>query len=260
MHRATTVGDADYSRIAAAYDTYRRPDSRLAARIEAALGSARSVLNVGAGAGAYEPAARAVTAVEPSAVMRARRPKSLGPAVDAVAEELPFEDRSFDAAMAIFSVHQWRDLQRGLSEMRRVARGPVLILTCDPTQVQDFWLGDYCPEVLAVEARRYPGMAQLERALGPLRIEAPPIALDCTDGFQEAYYGRPEMFLDPEARDACSAWSFVEPSVIARFETRLAMDLASGAWDARFGPLRRLQAYVGALRLVTASGVTHPAA
>jgi SAM-dependent methyltransferase len=254
MDRAKPAGDADYSAIAAAYERYRRADPRIAGRIAAALGDARSVLNVGAGAGAYEPGDRSVTAVEPSAAMRARRGPTAAAVIDAVAENLPFADQSFDAAMAVFSIHQWRNLRRGLEELRRVTRGPIVILTCDPARVGDFWLADYCPEVLAVEARRYPAMEVIAAALGELTVAAVPIAADCTDGFQEAYFRRPEMFLDAAARDACSAWSFVPPSVITRFETRLAADMKSGAWAAKYGSVLRQDSYVGALRLVTARG------
>jgi len=147
-----SAGDVDYGAIGRGYSSYRLPDSRIQAHIERALGPAQTVLNVGAGAGSYEPTDRSVTAVEPSAAMRAQRPPHLSPAIDAVAEHLPFADQQFDASMATFTVHQWADLARGLAEMRRVTRGPVVILTCDPTLVQHFWLNDYAPEVLAAEA------------------------------------------------------------------------------------------------------------
>jgi SAM-dependent methyltransferase len=250
-HADGSAGDADYGRIGAVYTDYRRPDPRILALIEQALGAAQTVLNVGAGAGGYEPRTRQVTAVEPSATMRARRPADLRPAIDAVAQALPFADRSFDAAMATFSVHQWPDLDRGLAELRRVARGPVVILTCDPLLVEQFWLADYAPEVLAVEARRYPALDRIAGALGGASlIEPAPIPFDCTDGFQEAYYGRPEMFLDRGARLACSAWSFLGPEVEARLEERLGADLDSGAWDAAHEGLRRQATFDGSLRLV----------
>src|SRR4029453_19002252 len=161
-------------------------------RIMRALGSAGTVLNVGAGTGSYEPRDRDVTAVEPSASMRAQRPPYLSVALDAVAEHLPFPDRRFDASMATFTVHQWADLERGLAELRRVTTGPVIILTCDPTLVQRFWLNDYAPQVLAAEARRYPSLERIRAHLGGAVQElSVPIPLDCRDGFNEAYYGRP---------------------------------------------------------------------
>ena len=198
--RLTPAGDFDYERAGAGYARLRRTDPRLAAHVHAALGDARTVLNVGAGAGSYEPEDRYVVAVEPSAAMRAQRPAGR-PAVDAVAEALPFDDDSFDAAMAMITVHQWSDLERGLTELSRVARGPVVILTFDPDAMLDFWLADYVPEVFEAERPRMPTLS----ALGG-EASAVPIPLDCVDGFIEAYYGRPEAFLDPEIRAAQSAW------------------------------------------------------
>lgn len=246
-----SAGDADYGDIGSSYSRYRRPDPRIAAVITAALGDARTVLNVGAGAGSYEPADREVTAVEPSAAMRAQRPAALPPALDATAEQLPFADDSFDASMATFSVHQWRDPAAGLRELRRVTRGPVVILTCDPSRVEQFWLREYAPEVLAVEAQRYPSLDALADGLGgTVTSRAVAIPQACTDGFTEAYYGRPERLLDAEAQLACSAWSLVEPAVIARFTQQLTVDLLEGSWDARHGELRTLPQYEGSLVLV----------
>ena len=245
--------DADHGTIGRAYSRCRRPDPRLAAVIAQALGDARTVLNVGAGTGSYEPTDREVTAVEPSAAMRAQRPAHLVPAVDATAEQLPFPDDSFDAAMTTFGVHRWQDLPAGLSELRRVAHGPVVVLTCDPTRVEEFWLREYAPEVLAVEARRYPGLDALADGLGGrVSISTVLIPQGCTDGFTEAYYGRPEHLLDLEAQLACSAWSLVEPAVTDRFTRELARDLLDGTWDARHGALRTLPAYEGSLVMLVA--------
>ncbi|MEV7618350.1 class I SAM-dependent methyltransferase [Streptomyces sp. NPDC089799] len=249
-----SAGDVDYGAIGAGYSSYRRPDARIARVISKALGAAQTVLNVGAGTGSYENAARTVTAVEPSQAMRDQRPDRLARAIDAVAEDLPFEDGAFDAAMTLFSVHQWSDVRTGLREMRRVTRGPVVILTCDPALVRDFWLYRYAPEVLDTEARRYPSVEELAAALGGSgSVRSVPIPLDCTDGFNEAYYGRPERLLEPEARQACSAWSFVDDSVRGRFAENLRHDLRTGAWDAEFGHLRRRPAYEGSLVLVRAT-------
>jgi SAM-dependent methyltransferase len=246
-----SAGDADYGAIGTSYARFRRPDPRIAARIGQVLGAARTVLNVGAGAGSYEPADRQVTAVEPSASMRAQRPAGLAAAVDAVAENLPFPDGCFDAAMTTFSVHQWGDLRAGLSEVRRVTRGPVVILTGDPRRLRRFWLAEYAPEVIDTEARRYPAVEALAEGLGgPVTTTVVPVPLDCTDGFNEAYYGRPEALLDPEARLACSAWSFVGAAVHDRFTRDLGRDLADGTWDARHGHLRTLPAFDGSLILV----------
>ncbi|MER8039447.1 class I SAM-dependent methyltransferase [Streptomyces hydrogenans] len=239
--------------VGSGYSARRRPDGRIARFVARALGDGRSVLNVGAGAGSYENIGGPVTAVEPSASMRAQRPDGLARAVDAVAEDLPFADGAFDAAMTLFSVHQWSDVRAGLREMRRVTSGPVVVLTCDPALVRDFWLYAYAPAVLDTEARRYPPVDEIAAALGgAVSVEAVPIPLDCTDGFDEAYYGRPEMLLDPAARQACSAWSFVDDGAREHFDRALRDDLASGAWDARFGHLRSQPAYEGSLVVVRA--------
>jgi SAM-dependent methyltransferase len=236
------------------YREYRVPDPRIAAIVHNALGDARSVLNIGAGTGSYEPTDREVTAVEPSATMRERRPSRLPAAIEACAEQLPFPDRSFDATMGTFTVHQWADLSRGLAEVRRVTRGPVVFLTCDPELLRTYWLHEYSPEVIEVESSRYPKMSELGIGLGgSTTVKAVPIPLDCTDGFNDAYYGRPEMLLERAARLACSAWSFVEPAAVARFESHLARDLADGTWDIRHGHLRRQEYLTGSLVLVVSS-------
>lgn len=249
-----SAGDADYGTIGGAYAAYRRPEPRIGALIARALGAARTVVNVGAGAGSYESAAFDVTPVEPSAAMRAQRPAHLPPAVDGVAEALPFPDDSFDAAMTTFSIHQWSDPAAGLREMRRVARGPVAVLTCDPDLVRDFWLYEYAPLVLDTEARRYPPVGAITAALGGSVEVAPvPIPADCVDGFNEAYYARPEMLLDPAARQSCSAWSFVAPDVAAAYTEHLRRDLADGTWDARHGHLRGQPELTGSLVLIRAA-------
>lgn len=253
--RATdgSAGDADYGTIGSGYASFRQPEPRIQTLIDHALAGAQTVVNVGAGAGSYESARFEVTAVEPSASMRAQRPAHLPPAVDAVAESLPFADGAFDAAMTTFSVHQWSDLKAGLREMRRVARGPVIVLTCDPDLVRDFWLYEYAPLVLDTEARRYPAIGDIAEALGGnVQVIPVPIPVDCTDGFNEAYYGRPEQLLDPAARQACSAWSFVDEETAARYTGHLRRDVESGAWDARHGHLRRQPFLNGSLVLVRA--------
>jgi SAM-dependent methyltransferase len=186
--------------------------------------------------------------------MRAQRPRNLAAAIDAVAENLPFADDEFEASMATFTIHQWTDLERGLREMRRVTRGTIILLTCDPQLVQRFWLNDYAPDVLATEARRYPSMTRIREALGE-RIQeiGIPIPLDCKDGFNEAYYGRPERLLDDDARLACSAWSLVSAEVCDRYVDHLRRDLRTGAWDSQFRHLRGTPFYDGALRLIVAT-------
>ncbi|MEU1328382.1 class I SAM-dependent methyltransferase [Streptomyces sp. NPDC005865] len=253
---ARTVGDAGagHGPAGPGSGARRRPDERIAHVIAQALGDARSVLNVGAGTGSYENAAHTITAVEPSPAMRARRPARLATAIDAVAEDLPFADGQFDAAMTLFSVHQWADVEAGLREMRRVTRGPVAVLTCDPARVRDFWLYEYAPDVLETEARHHPPLDRLTAALGgDVTVQPVPIPLDCTDDFNEAYYGRPELLLDPAARRACSAWSFIDDRARQDFDTSLRRALGSGAWDEAFGHLRGRAAYEGSLVLLCAT-------
>lgn len=246
-----SAGDVNYGLIGVGYERFRQPDPRIASAIHAKLAGAASVLNVGAGAGSYEPHDLKVTAVEPSATMRAQRSPSLSIAIDARAEALPFDDNTFDAAMALVTVHQWSDLRLGLRELRRVTKGQVLVMTSDPDALKRFWLRRYAPEVISVEADRMPPLARILEGLGGTgQIVEIPIPFDCRDGFNEAYYGRPECLLEPAARLACSSWSFIDATTTARFEAVLGADLASGAWDAEWGTLRNAPEYYGSLRLI----------
>jgi hypothetical protein len=249
----STAGDVDYARYGTGYAGRRRTDPRIAARVLAALGDARTVVNVGAGAGSYEPAAAAVVAVEPSVAMIDQRSADSAPVVRAVAGALPFPTSSFDAAMATVTVHQWPDPVAGLAELRRVATGPVVILTFDPDALDRLWLAAYAPDLYRAESARYPPMDVIVSALGgEVTVETVPVPFDCQDGFTEAYFGRPEAFLDPAVRRSQSAWSFVDPEVEAGYADQLRADLDSGVWDARYGALRHQRAFDGSLRLVVA--------
>jgi hypothetical protein len=251
--RQAPAGDFDYEAHGAGYIVRRQPDPRIAAIVHAALGDARTVINVGAGAGSYEPADRHVVAVEPSAAMRAQRPPHLAPALDATAERLPFDDNSFDAAMAMITIHQWSDVDGGLRELRRVSRGPVAILTFDAEALPDLWLNEYVPEVIATERARFPTIDHVATVLGgEIEVIAVPIPIDCTDGFGEAYYARPEAFLEPDVRAAQSGWVLTDPDAITRGITKLADDLTSGRWDERHGHLCSQPERVGAVRLIVA--------
>lgn len=248
-----SAGDADYGSIGRGYASIRQPDPRIEAIVWEALGDASSVLNVGAGAGSYEPRDRDVTAVEPSASMRAERPADRVRAIDATSEALPFDDDSFDAAMASVTIHQWPQLEKGLAEMRRVSRGPVVILTFSPQVPEPWWQPVYVPELFEVEARRMPELDRVAAALGgSVDVRVVPIPADCIDGFGQAFFARPERTLEPEVRRAMSAWSFLPPEVVARYEKELGDDLASGAWDERWGHFRTLPEFDGGLRLVVA--------
>jgi SAM-dependent methyltransferase len=243
----------DYDRCAPAYTLGRRADPRIAARVHTALGGSRTVLNVGAGTGSYEPEDRHVLAIEPSAGMRARRPAHLTPAIDACAEALPLDDDTVAAAMALITLHHWADPAAGLRELRRVARGPVVVLTFDIDVLAGYWMiNDYLPEALADDRRRFPTIDAITSILGGAHVEPVPIPADCLDGFFEAYYARPEAYLDPTLRAAQSVWPRLPEGVERRALAALAADLASGVWDTRHGHLRAQPTYEGGLRLIVA--------
>jgi len=238
-----------YDTIGAAYTVTRRTEPRIAAQVWAALGDARTVLNVGAGTGSYEPPGRDVTAVEPSAVMRSQRPAGAAPCVAAIAESLPFEDQSFDAAMAFATVHHWQDPIAGLREMRRVARR-VVVFTCDTTDRswrRRFWLTrDYLSEVAASRVGLATKLARAIRA----RMEPVLIPWDCADGFFEAYWRRPEAYLDESVRRGISVWASVGPDAEQRAVHSLRADLDSGRWAERARDLLDLDAAVLGARLL----------
>jgi SAM-dependent methyltransferase len=246
------VSEYDASR--AAYTATRRADPRIAAAIERALGDARTVLNVGAGAGSYESPEREVTAVEPSPTMRAQRPADAPEAVDARAEELPFDNDSFEAATAILTVHHWADPARGLRELRRVARGRVVVLTFDPHEVDSFWLvRDYLPEIGAIDRARIPTIPAVVEGLGgEADIERVPIPHDCRDGFLGAFWRRPERYLEPAARPGISSFGELDRDVLERALERLRNDVDSGAWRRRYGGLLSREELDIGYRLVVA--------
>ena len=236
-----------YDRIGLNYSDLRRPDPRIAVAIDAALGGARTVLNVGAGAGSYEPSGRAVTALEPSIEMIRQRKVPAAAIVQGRAEDLPFADLSFVSAMAVLTVHHWADQARGLEEMRRVTQGPVVLLTFDPA-FRGFWLADYFPGLVTLDEAQMPAMSDYERPLGPIAISPVPIPHDCTDGFLAAYWRRPAAYLDPRVRAAMSSfWALGDVSgALARLES----DLESGVWADRYGGLLALESLDCGYRLV----------
>jgi SAM-dependent methyltransferase len=242
-----------YDQIGLGYSDIRRPDPRLAAPITAALGDARTVLNVGAGTGSYEPSDRQVVAVEPSAEMIAQRSPSSAPVVRAEAESLPFQADSFDAALAILTIHHWKDVSTGLAELRRVARDRVVLLTVDPEVLLELWLNrDYWPEMSELESGRMPSMSELEADLPAPTSMSVPVPRDCSDGFASAYWGRPEAILDPAVRQASSNWHGISAEATERGLRQFQKDLESGEWDRRYGHLRTQDSLDVGLRLVVA--------
>jgi SAM-dependent methyltransferase len=232
---------ATYDTIGRTYTRTRRPDPRIASRIARAIGDSSRVVNVGAGAGGYEPTDRFVVGVDPSVTMLAQRPGGAGPAVRGVAEQLPFDDGAFGAAMATLTLHHWSDVERGLSELRRVAPRQV-VLFFDPAWTPRYWLvADYQPDLDQIASERNAPDAQRIGAVLDVRaVEPVPVPADCTDGFGGAYWNRPELYLDPDAQAGIS--SFARLPALARDDLtrRLRADLESGAWDARHGHLRDL--------------------
>jgi SAM-dependent methyltransferase len=254
------VSDAVYDRIGRGYSSARRADPRIAARIERALGDAQTVLNVGAGAGSYEPSGRQVTAVEPSAEMIAQRPPGSAPVIQASAEELPFEDNSFDVAMAIFSDHHWGDRAAGLREIARVARR-VVLLNADPSLAELFWLTrDYLPGFLKLIPDPYRRLGYWEQELRDLlgEVEAQPVPVphDCRDGFYQAYWRCPSIYLDPEVRNTISVFHALPSQEIATAVERLRSDLEHGFWRDRHGCLCDETELDVGLRLVVADAAT----
>jgi SAM-dependent methyltransferase len=244
----------NYEKHGQKYAGYRRTDPRIAKYVYAALGSAKTVLNVGAGAGSYEPEDRYVVAVEPSSVMRSQRQTAQKvPAIIGTADSLPFDDQSFDASMAIVTVHHWPDMRKGLRELRRVTRGQVVVMTFDPDALDNFWNAQYFPELIEVEKLRYPTVDFITKALGgKCDVQPIPVPFDCVDGFQEAYYGRPEAFLEKEVRLSQSAWGFLSEGVEDKLVQALSDDLQSGAWDQKYGEFRTKANFTCALRLIIA--------
>jgi len=223
-----------YDSIGRGYRRRRRPDPRIAAAIDGALEGAATVVNVGAGAGAYEPSDRTVLAIEPSLTMVRQRPAGAAPVVRASAAALPVHDGAFDAALAILTLHHWPDQPAGLRELRRVARDRVVILTWDPAGPA-FWLADYLPEILSIDTRIFPSLDTLRGHLGRAAVRDVPIPHDCHDGFLGAYWRRPAAYLDPAVRSAISTFARLPVDAVDAGLGRLAADLQSGEWRRRHG-------------------------
>jgi SAM-dependent methyltransferase len=230
-----------YDRIGRSYARARRTEPRIQARIDAVLGDARRVVNVGAGTGSYEPADRKLVAVEPSPTMIGQRAPGAAPVVQAYAEALPFPDATFDAALAVFTVHHWHDPERGLRELARVARRQVFV-SFDADFDDKFWLvTDYFPEINALDtADDSHSSAGIAGVLNVQHVEPLPVPADCVDGFAACYWNRPEAYIDPGVQAGISCLAMLDPGVRERGTARLHADLASGAWDARHGHLRTL--------------------
>jgi SAM-dependent methyltransferase len=241
-----------YDVLGRTYSATRQQDPRVAAQLWAALGEARSVLNVGAGTGSYEPSDRMVVAVEPSQEMIGQRRQRTRRVVRGVAEHLPFADAAFDASLAVFTVHHWTDREAGLRELRRVSRRQV-VLYFEPLVVHQFWAVDYFEEARELPSEQNAPTEEMLRALLPVReVQTLLVPRDCRDGFGAAFWARPEAYLDPAVQAGTSWLALLPAAVLQRGSDRLRRDLASGAWDARHGHLRSRDRYDAGYRLVVA--------
>lgn len=243
-----------YDRIGRGYRTTRRPDPRIAAQVATALSGMTSVVNVGAGAGSYEPA-ETLVAVEPSSTMIEQRPSSSAACVRGVAEELPLRDGSVDAALAVLTVHHWTDVEAGIAELRRVARKRIVILTWDQPVFREFWLvREYLPAAAAVSGGHAVPVGRLVELLSGARVEPVPVPHDCTDGFGAAYWRRPEAYLDRRVRGGISMLAQADPGTLVDGLAALATDLDSGAWHERHRELSTLDRLDAGYRLIVSSG------
>ena len=240
---------AKYDIIGNNYAELRKPDHRIAGIIELALGSAQTVLNVGAGTGSYEPADRSLIAVEPSREMIRKRSPATAAAIQASADNLPFDDKSFDASMAILTIHHWPDKEAGLREMRRVTRGRIVLLTHDPAHRP--WLTDYLPELAALDEKQMPTISDYERWLGFAQITPVMVPHDCSDGFLYAYWRRPAAYLDAHVRSGSSSFWAIGNAAEAGLQD-LRRDLETGEWERRYAKLLDLDEYDAGYRLVIA--------
>ena len=238
-----------YDTIGKGYKGMRTPDPRIAAAIHGALGAAKTVLNVGAGTGSYEPTDRTVTALEPSTEMIQQRPTDAAEVVQGFVENIPFEADQYDAVMAVLTVHHWSDFEAGIKELQRVAKKRIVILTFDPAAPY-FWLADYLPEIIELDQPIMPPIAKFADLLGDISVLPVPIPHDCTDGFLGAYWRRPHAYLDPNARAAISTFAKLDkaPKALAQLEA----DLNSGAWEQKYGHMKSLNELDIGYRLVVA--------
>jgi len=242
-----------YDRIGVGYRAIRRTDPVLASRIWAALGGARTVLNVGAGAGSYEPLDRWVLAVEPSSVMIAQRPPDAAPVIQAPVEKLTLADQTVDAAMAILTLQHWESVEAGLRELVRVVRDRIVLVTMDVGILSELWIvRDYLPELLGQHAR-FPTIDRLRDLLPNAQVEVLPVRRECEDGFMAAFWARPHAYLDPRVRAATSPWHELPGTVVEHALVQLREHLDSGEWQRRHGHLLARAEFDVGLRLITAS-------
>ena len=248
----TNLPQPAYDTIGRGYQSIRQPDARLAGKIVAALGDSRTVVNVGAGAGSYEPADRWVLAVEPSSVMIAQRPPAAAPVLQTSVEDMPLADGAVDAAMAILTLHHWRDVEAGLRQLTRVARQRIVIVTMDVPTLAKLWIiEDYLPEFVGQHTSRFPPIDWLCERLPNSTSEVLAVPCDCTDRFLSALWARPHALLDPAIRAGTSPWHDLPAATVAKALARLRDDLHKGAWHERYGHLLEQAELDVGLRIIT---------
>jgi SAM-dependent methyltransferase len=245
----------DYDQFGKNYSEIRQEDPSIAQLVYGELADCHTILNVGAGAGSYEPKDKYVLALEPSAEMRKQRnTKGKMPAIIGISDAIPFDNDSFDASMSILSIHHWGNLEKGLSELKRVSKRKILIMTFDPEKLGNSWIAKYFPEIIDVERKRYPNISQLVDFFQcEEKIISVPLPFDCKDGFTEAYYGRPEAFLNKKVREAQSDWGFINEDVEEKIVKKLRDDILSGLWDRLYGEHRHMKEFESALRILVFS-------
>jgi SAM-dependent methyltransferase len=246
-----------YDDIGQNYAGQRQPDHRIAAAIGKTLTGCESVLNVGAGSGSYEPRLPTVVAVEPSRTMIEQRPVDAAPVIQARAEALPFRDASFDAVLAILTVHHWSDQAKGLAECWRVARSRLVLLTMDFEACAKFWLFEYFPELFRIDRNIFPPISRYAEAFDVVEMVPVPIPADCRDGFLGAYWQRPRAYLNPAVRKSISTFSKI--SDVGPQLQMLTTDIDTGVWEQRHGTLRKLEFLDLGYRLVIARKPTSQA-
>lgn len=228
------MASADYDQVGKHYSVFRHPDRRIARLIHEPLLQAKTLINIGAGTGSYEPEGKTITAVDPSATMLNQRPNNPDvTAIQAYAEHLPFEDNAFDGAMAILTLHHWQDWKKGLMEAKRVTRGKVVLLTWFGMP-DGFWLYEYFSELAHIDKGLFPGPEDIASVLGKIDILDVPIPRDCTDGFLCAYWARPERYLDEQVRSAISTFSRISQASISEGVSKLSDALANGSWHKKY--------------------------
>lgn len=240
-----------YDTIGLNYSSQRQPDPRIAKRINDALGDAEAVLNVGAGTGAYEPTNRQVTALEPSAEMISQRQENTTTLIQGFAEDLPFDNNSFDASMAILTIHHWSNQAKGMAELKRVTKGQTVFLTVDPV-FETFWLADYFPALRGLDAKTMPSLKTFEHWFHTVEIFPVPIPHDCVDGFLASHWRRPAAYLNAQVRAATSPFHMIGD--LTEGLSKLEADLKDGTWEKRYAPLLQLDALDCGYRLIVTNG------